>query len=80
MARKRKATALYRNPDGRYYTAVEWSDKGYPRRIYLTRDKRQSGRWLPVLDGISHDEAKQRIATLKAAESADEEKGSFQRG
>lgn len=74
MARTRKANRLYRNTDGRYYTAVEWSEKGFPRRIYLTRDERQSSRWLTVLDGVTdHDEATHRIATLKRADSPEDE-------
>ncbi len=70
---RKKLQVYYNKTDGRYYTAVAWTDKGKPKRIWLTRDEEQSGRWILTLDGADHGEAKRRITYLRASRSNSEE-------
>ena len=71
MARPR-ATGVQQNTDGRYFVKVP---PGRGKKVYLTKSKRQSTRWLVILDGLDDiDEARRRIALLKAAKNkADED-------
>ncbi|MCH9035606.1 MAG: hypothetical protein IID42_14080 [Planctomycetes bacterium] len=71
MARPR-ATGVQQNTDGRYFVKVP---AGSGKKVYLAKTKAQSNRWLVVLDDLSDaDEARRRIALLKAAKNkADED-------
>lgn len=70
MARPR-ATGVQQNSDGRFFVKVDYSTG---RRVYLSRDERQSTRWATCLEKIDdHDEAHRRIAHLKAAKNKTDE-------
>jgi hypothetical protein len=71
MARPR-ATGVQQNTDGRYFVKVP---AGGGKKVYLTKSKRQSTRWLVVLDGLENiEEARKRINLLKdAKDKADED-------